>query len=265
MAAPTARSNRQSYMLTVTPIDFSLTAGTDIPPPEEDFSTSFAAAAPPVADGGPLTSHPTTPDEKFMPGAWPTERRTTSHASKPVLNNHNYTHNKVPPSLRNDSFRTSDSPDAQRRPSTAASGVRRLFSLGNLRTSFSSSRTSLMLPAPRSSNDSAFFDGSSGGPNSLKRPSSPSVASSYSSFSRPSEMRSTRSRNWFKRKSSMLLMSDRDVLDAVDEDRRPETRDSKRLKPDVSDAPLLPEVSALGGGGVLNDGEIGWDATLFKQ
>nr|POF04225.1 hypothetical protein CFP56_21980 [Quercus suber] len=256
MASTSTRTNRQSYMLTVTPVDYSLTAGTNIPPPEDDFSVPFAAAAPPVADGGPLTSHPTTPDEQSVPGAWPSERRAVNHASKPVSNNDN---NK-PPHVRKDSFRTSDSLDPQQRPTTAASGVRRLFSLGNLRSSFSSSRTSLMLP--RESIDGAFFNASA--TSSLKRPSSPSVASSYGSFGRP-EMRSTRSRNWFKRKSNMFLMNDRGMLDVVDEDRRPETRDSKRQKSDMRDAPLLPEVSALGGGGVLNDGEIGWDVSLFKQ
>ena len=53
-------------------------------------------------------------------------------------------------------------------------------------------------------------------------------------------------------------------LDAVDENHRPDTQDSKRLKEGAEPAPLLPEVNALGGGR-LGGGEIGWDEDLFRR
>lgn len=56
------------------------------------------------------------------------------------------------------------------------------------------------------------------------------------------------------------------VLDEIDENQRPDTRDSKRLKGSppaplipYTPAPRLPEI-----GGSLGDGEIGWDEQWFK-
>ncbi|TLD37484.1 hypothetical protein E2P81_ATG04296 [Venturia nashicola] len=63
--------------LTINPVDFSLTEGTNIPaPPDSPPQTP----RPPTSDGGPLTSHPTTPNgSSRMPGAFP-----PSPASGPV-------------------------------------------------------------------------------------------------------------------------------------------------------------------------------------
>jgi len=92
--------------------------------------------------------------------------------------------------------------------------------------------------------------------------------------------------NWFKRKSSMFLNGD---LEAVDENQRPDTRDSKRVKetslpreaggvremdpprglgpPRVAGPPppLLPEIGSLRGGRISEGGDLGWDEGAFKR
>lgn len=54
-------------------------------------------------------------------------------------------------------------------------------------------------------------------------------------------------------------------LQAVDENQRPDTRESKRMRESspaptakLSPAPILPEIGAFGGG------DMGWDEQLFK-
>lgn len=61
----------------------------------------------------------------------------------------------------------------------------------------------------------------------------------------------------------MLNEDHPETLAAVDENQRPDTRDSKRSRLH-SPAPLLPEVSSLAGGS-LTGGEVGWDEQLFKR
>jgi len=70
-----------------------------------------------------------------------------------------------------------------------------------------------------------------------------------------------KSASWFRRKSGMFMMNDENqmALDEVDENSRPETRDSKRFK-ESDPAPMLPDI-----GGSLDDGEIGWDEQYFKR
>ena len=202
----------------------------DAPPPESPPKTPIRA---PTPGRGPLNSHPNSPG--------PHEKEET--AAMTSLNRD-----------RADSFRTptsqasaARSPHAQGRPG----GVRRLLSLTNLRSSFSSSRTSLSLP-PRESQDTANLTGG-------KRPMSPSIVSSTngSPVQPQAQRRQKKSGNWFKRKSSMFGFGD---LEAVDEDGRP---DSKRLK-ETSPAPLLPEIGTLAGGN-FSGGDMGWDETTFKR
>jgi hypothetical protein len=114
---------------------------------------------------------------------------------------------------------------------------------------------------PRSSHDNQPA------PSGLKRPSSPSIisttASSIGGQQRP-ELRTKKSSNWFKRKSGMFTMNgDGFGLDAVDENQRPDTRDSKRIK-ESNPAPLLPEIAEFAGGS-LDGGDIGWDEGIFKR
>ena len=240
MATLNGNNNRKSYFLSVTPVDYSLTEGTNIPAPAE--SPLHSPPEPPTPGGGPLNSHPATPPD--------TASENTDKAATEVNRG------------RTDSFRTptspasaaqySSSPQTQRRPSR----VRKLLSLTNLRPSFSSSRTSLSQP------------GTADGPhtvNGTKRPSSPSTASTPASSVRPRpQLREKKSGNWFKRKSGMFMMNEE--LDTVNEDRkpdRPDTRESKRLK-DSSPAPLLPEIGSLKGG-KISGGDLGWDERAFKR
>ena len=248
MATLNSKKNRQSYLLSVTPINYSLTDGTNIPPPPE----SPRKQSPPAFRGGPLSSHPATPPNGAM-------KHGDAHDS-PIADEE-----------RTESFRspTSDgsnanyysSPQDRRKPG----GVRRLFSLSNLRSSFSSSRTSLS--QPRQSQDTL------GGhqqqlhqPNGAYRASSPSMASTTAPSSRapsaaPPQLRQSKSGgNWFKRKSSMFLNGE---LEAVAENQRPETRESKRLR-EEKPAPLLPEIDSLSGG-KTRGGDLGWDEKVFKK
>lgn len=52
-------------------------------------------------------------------------------------------------------------------------------------------------------------------------------------------------------------------LEAVQENQRPDTRESKRLR-ETSPAPLLPELGALGAGKV-GGGDLGWDEGSFRR
>jgi hypothetical protein len=153
----------------------------------------------------------------------------------------------------------SSSPQDPRR----AGGVRKLFSLTNLRSSFSSSRTSLSIP--RQSHDTHHQPQYQNG---VKRPSSPSMASTTaasttapSSLASKPQLRQKKSGNWFKRKSGMFGLDTE--LEAVDENQRPDTRESKRLK-DTTPAPMLPEIGSLGGGTSIG-GDLGWDERAFKR
>lgn len=56
-----------------------------------------------------------------------------------------------------------------------------------------------------------------------------------------------------------------DTLDAVDEDQRPETRESKRVKESGPPAPRLPDIGNFGGKGTFSGGDLGWDEQLFRR
>ncbi|KAK0281826.1 hypothetical protein LTR35_002989 [Friedmanniomyces endolithicus] len=277
------KANR--FMLSVRPVDYSLTAGTNIPRPLDSPPRSPAGsfARPPTSGGGPLTSHPTTPDDLYVPGAFPPtpepeweSNAKTSTSTATTKGRQDSFRTPLSPIPTANTYQTVPSPDLpKRRPS----GMRKLLSLTSLRSSFSSSRTSLHIP--QSSNDPQYQP-----PypqyNARKRPSSPSIASTTACYYQPSvqshapeqrpELRTMKSGSWLRRKSGMFLPSssnaavaDDGMLDAVDENQRPDTGDSKRLKESESEpAPLLPEVGTLRGGR-LGGGEIGWDESLFGR
>ncbi|KAK0316380.1 hypothetical protein LTR01_000128 [Friedmanniomyces endolithicus] len=280
------KANR--FMLSVRPVDYSLTAGTNIPRPLDSppHSPASSFARPPTSGGGPLTSHPTTPDDLYTPGALPPTPEPERESNAKQLPSTTTTKS------RQDSFRTPMSPlpstttnqtlPSPDLPKRRPSGMRKLLSLTSLRSSFSSSRTSLLIPQ---SSKEPQFQPPYPQYNARKRPSSPSIASTTASYYQPSiqsrappqqqqrpELRSKKSGSWFRRKSGMFLPSsdaaaddDEGMLDAVDENQRPDTRDSKRLKESESEpAPLLPEVGTLRGGR-LGGGEIGWDESLFGR
>lgn len=225
--------------LTVTPVKYSLTEGTDIPPPPESPVKQQpppppAVVAPPPTGAGPLNSHPTTPERK-IPGAYPesdvedeadTVRKSTMDPTSP--SSPEYT--SSPPGIRR-------------------TGVRRMFSLTNLRQSFSSSRTSLALPRPSNERPST---------SRYDRPFTPSVdsiAGDSTTSGRP------RRSGWFKRKSSLFNLRGDD--NTLDENSAYDPRGNKRLKSAYS-VPLLPDISELAGG-ELDGGDLGWDASTFKR
>lgn len=286
MATANSNSNKRKSFLSLTPVDFSLTAGTNIPaPPDSPPHSPANSARPPTAGGGPLSSHP--PSQEDIPGAFPpTPEPEKEHTVTKMSSASETSQHQQPPSSdnreRSDSFATPGSPasnfqkpahpDAHKAQSKAP---RKLFSLGNLRQSFSSSRTSLHSNYQRPSTDTSQPAYShSSGPQSLKRPSSPSSSYSAQSSAIPRPSATGRSRsggNWFRRKSGMFSLGADNVqggLDAVAEDQgtRPGTRDSnKRVKENHSPAPLLPEIGGLGTGGGLSGGDIGWNEEMFKK
>jgi hypothetical protein len=177
MAPPTFKP------LTITPVSFSLTEGTNIPAP---LDSPPHTPRPPTSDGGPLTSHPTTPNgSSKMPGAFP-----PSPASDPVSD----TIGKLPTSPRNGHYLSpATSPTVEKkRPSS----VRRLLSLRSIRGEKDRHQQFGTLNGNGSSN----FDPSS-------RPGSPyTIMSNDTNFSGGSTQKK-RNSAWFgstKRKSSFF-------------------------------------------------------------
>lgn len=133
-----------------------------------------------------------------------------------------------------------------RRPS----GVRRIFSMTNLRQSFNSSRTSLSLRPGSSYQDMSQNEQSNfttATPTTMDPPSMHS--------SRPNTLRKKRSSSWFKRKSGFFTVDSDGMLGVVSED----SRQPKRFKETL---PVLPEISTLVG---EDAGSIGWDDQIFKR
>lgn len=245
--------SRKSF-LTLTPIDFSLTAGTNIPAPLDTPPKSPAyAARPPTAGGGPLSSHPTSAEDiagTFPPTPEP-ENEGLAKMSSSTSSDRNLD--------RADSFQTPASPASKTRtPSKTpeqkqGQSVRKLFSLNNLRNSFSSSRTSLH--GNRAS--SVETSPKQAQPESFSRPPSAQTI-------QPQMRQRSKSGSWFKRKSGMFMLNGGADLDAVVED-RPATRESeKKVEVDYQPAPLLPEIKTLGNG-AANGGDLGWDENMFKR
>lgn len=279
-SAPATR--RKSYLLSVTPIDYSLTEGTNIPAPDNTPPRSPAAdiAPPPTPGRGPLNSHPATDYEESS------HMDLVPQPSREKENGHSPPAARVMSSDGNDSLHTTTSPPYASSPPQARrpSGVRKLLSLSNLRNSFSSSRTSLAIP--RSSNDTYSTQHTTPYNSSMHRPSSPSMMSTTASSigqsqqqMPPPPLRKRKSNgNWFKRKSSLFLLNGNGELDSVAEDsgNRPDTRESKRMKSSgggetvihrvpperkTTPPPLIPEI----GQGSFSGGDLGWDESSFRR
>nr|OQO31122.1 hypothetical protein B0A51_02493 [Rachicladosporium sp. CCFEE 5018] len=272
-------NTRASY-LSLTPVNISLTAGTNIPtpdspPPSPNYFPTITPykSRPPTAGGGPLSSHPTTPEDT-TPGAWP---RTPEADTKPSHESTTRVDSLNPPRSTNSRIapQSSASPPPPRDMGPPPPrGPRRLFSLTSLRTSFSASRTSLRPSTPAQQ------------PTSLKRPSSPttsfapSTTPSYTStLPNQSRPQRTKSGSWFRRKSGMfglndvaasssrLEISEPRPLGSLSEDfqpGRPGTGGSKRVKSShASDVPTL-DVGFSNENG-LGSGELGWDEGMFGR
>lgn len=270
---------RNSSFLTLTPVEFSLTDGTIIPAPPDTPPKSPAhipLARPPTAGGGPLSSHPTSAEDirsATLPQTPDPENEPLTKASTSTSSNNDMSNDMD----RTDSFRTPDSPaSAKQKPSQQKQGqtVRKLFSLNNLRNSFSSSRTSV-----NHQNQNTSSTETSPQPpqaESFKRPASGHTTT-------PQMRPRAKSGSWFKRKSSIFMFNGNEDLDVVSEDRPATMAEStKRVKEDHnpvsvrnaqisapvqvvhSPAPLLPEIGSLGNGN-MGGGDLGWDEGMFKR
>ncbi|KAL2355461.1 hypothetical protein BJ546DRAFT_1060478 [Cryomyces antarcticus] len=236
MAAPTMSSSRYE-LPRIGPIDFSLTAGTNIPappvsPPPSPKASPRASpttprsvhslARPPTPGGGPLSSHPTSPID-MLAFAYPPTPLDDIKALSPTYSNASTTQSqyhypyqeRLAPSSPTLSHapRFPDEP-VHRRPSS----VRRFLGLRSLTSSHAASTDSLT-----SSSDSSYYNASSNSTvsssnsnsNYGKRPSSPpnppsfaSPSSTTSIASRPSSaLRKRNSASWFRRKSGIFVGS----------------------------------------------------------
>ena len=224
--------NGRKSFLTLEPVNLSLTEGTNIPPPPESPVKPASSRIDETQSKNLAETTPQTPE---------------LHASDSSKE-------------RADSLRTPLSPASTgRRASPRQGKPRKLFSLSNLRQSFSSSRTSLNVSRPSTEN---------GRTHGAKRPTSPNASfSTNTSTGREARLqpdRKIKSNNWFKRKSGFLLNGGGDHgLASVQEGQRPSTDESRRAR-ENSPAPLLPEIGTLSGGG-LNGGGFGWDEKIARQ
>lgn len=276
-------SRRNSSFLTLTPVEFSLTDGTNIPappdtPPKSPAPSFIPLARPPTAGGGPLSSHPTSAED-IRSATLP---QTPDPENEPLAKMSTYTSSNNDMD-RTDSFRTPDSPaSAKQKQQKQGQTVRKLFSLNNLRNSFSSSRTSIQHQKENQNTSSVETSPQPPQADSFERPAS---GHNITPQMRPR----AKSGSWFKRKSSMFMFNGNGDLDVVSED-RPATmaEGAKRVKEDHntapvhhpvsvrntqisapvqvqhSPAPLLPEIGSLGNGN-MSGGDLGWDEGMFKR
>ncbi|CZT16008.1 uncharacterized protein RCC_01848 [Ramularia collo-cygni] len=266
--ASTSAQPRYTALPPVSIVNFSLTSGTDIPPPEDTppASPEQNITRPPTPGGGPLTSHPTTEKVFSVPNTFPPTpdpemephpKLSTSTAGTGFVGNRERADSYLTTSTSaapTSPVPTSQMPMHASAPGTRrSSGVRRIFSMSSLRQSFTSSRSS--------------FSGG-GRPGSSYQDVSQLEASNYTttapsateppylhSSRPPNTLHKKRSSGWFKRKSGFFTMDSDGVLGVVNED----TRGPKRVKETL---PVLPEISSLGG---QDAGSIGWDDQMFKR
>ncbi|KAK4993708.1 hypothetical protein LTR50_000319 [Elasticomyces elasticus] len=229
MDAPKFRPS-QTFFLSLTPVNVSLTAGTSIPAPPDSPPLSCLRsysniARPPTPGGGPLSSHPTSPIDAFSDdymtlGSFPPTPDASISSRK--------TSTAISPS-RQDSVRPATSPvgstRAQTRPPTSPSplppqqpppppasrhqlrrpgSVRKLLSLRSLRNSFigiDRLQPSLAPPEPiiHHHPDPTHLVPDCHPP---KRPYSPNPTADDST--RP-QLRKKKPAGWFRRKSGLFM------------------------------------------------------------
>ncbi|KAF2431261.1 hypothetical protein EJ08DRAFT_193628 [Tothia fuscella] len=170
--------------LTITPVAFSLTEGTNIPAPPDSPPPTPGREADAGSDingkaGGPLSSHPTTPEG--IPGAFPPSPSTDAEKkdNDDVLGS-------LPPNLQ-----LSPNNNTQKRPSS----VRRLLSLRSIRSEKERHSEFGTPTSPLSPTDSKMSadDYSSSG-----RPGSPyTISTIMSSNSGKAKLSRKRSSAWF--------------------------------------------------------------------
>lgn len=207
-----------------------------------------------------MTSHPTNERVFSIPGAFPpTPEPEMEHQSKLSTSTtgtgiggnrdraDSYLTTSTGPTPTSQMPMQASSP-GMRRPS----GVRRIFSMSNLRQSFNSSRTSLSMRPGSSYQDMPQSEQQS----NFNTAAPTSTEPAYLHSARPTNtLRKKRSSSWFKRKSGFFTTDSDGVLGMANED----SREPKRWKETL---PVLPEISTLVG---EDAGSMGWDDEIFKR
>ncbi|EON65251.1 hypothetical protein W97_04488 [Coniosporium apollinis CBS 100218] len=239
-------------LLDLKPIDFSLTAGTNIPSPP----ASPIIPRPPTPGGGPLSSHPTSPSSFHIPGAYPTTPpvnrartspidRSPSASPKPYRAPSPISPSNMPgylspaATISTDATSNSNSRSEMKRPSS----VRKFLSLQRLRMNSHNNSTD-SVPSPRTP--------------SGESPSESPTASSV--VSRPSIAR-RKSGSWFnsgRRRSGFFGRVDEADIVAQEDKRVDSFNSSPQLGAYTSSPirsepspPRLPELGSLETGGSL--------------
>ncbi|KAF2097163.1 hypothetical protein NA57DRAFT_57763 [Rhizodiscina lignyota] len=273
-------------------LDFSLTAGTDIPsppatPPDNEADLNELGRSP-TPGGGPLSSHPTTP---VMPGAFPSTPTSTELKANRVLGIDSNGRNRTPsggqskganfPTIHTTIHGGNAPPNRRESTSKKSSGMKRLFSFRSLYSNSNSSSTSTSASAD------CFSGGAAMGPslgrlNSMDsfsqpyrpassvtspslRPDSPfTTASSNATGSKSPNLRKKRSSAWFgssNRRKSALFMIGRVDENGMVGNSRPGTgegtlAETESQKENREPPPTIPEVKM--------DTELGGE-DLFKS
>lgn len=231
-------SSKPSFQLpTLTPINVSLTDGTNIPPPQD----SPDETRPPTSSGGPLSSHPTTPHASAFGES--SEGGYFGHGTNGAMAAANRKGSTGPGQLNTaipgETFgpRPHDSPVAAstKRPSS----VRRFLGLRSLRSSDSlHENNNNTRPPSRMTIDSRASTYLSNGP------ASPGLARKKSS-------------RWFGKRKSTMFAADYPEASIAEE------KENKLAKvPRGPPPPSIPEFKAFGTD--LNGGDLGAD-DLFKN
>ncbi|KAF1987101.1 hypothetical protein K402DRAFT_404003 [Aulographum hederae CBS 113979] len=249
------------------PVEFSLTAGTDIPAPIETpppLNTSDEIVRPPTPGGGPLSSHPTTP---VPPGAFP-ESRTPSPANGKSRSQNNSlgVGNGNGNGIGNGSGnRNTDSltPIASPIPVKRSSAIKRFLSFKSFIGSSSSGASMKSSTSRRPS--TATLTGSAAIPPSPTRLGTSHTNGSFTSVGGTNLKR--KSSGWFgsassRRKSGFFVIGRVDEGQMLDTTAQ-EGRENENQEGEVEKgppAPTLPELGQLGAfreEGLLSEGSEG--------
>ncbi|KAF4307183.1 hypothetical protein SLS57_007740 [Botryosphaeria dothidea] len=234
--APSSTNKPVFIPLEIKPIDFSLTAGTDIPAPPE--SPPATPGRPPTPGGGPLSSHPTSPHDTT-----PTD----------------------PMDQAKDSSSTNGNANARGRTESVATANTKPGSPGSKNPLSPTPTTESTSGGKRPSSMRRFLGfRSASSSDSLRngRPTSPQSSTSTNAGpnARPGARERRKSGSWFnKRASTMFGIGSLSEASEFQNGSAIEEENSTKKGPPP---PKLPELKKLGTD--LNDGSLGAD-DMFKH
>ncbi|OJD39954.1 uncharacterized protein BKCO1_2000295 [Diplodia corticola] len=242
--APSSTNKPSFVPLEIKPIDFSLTAGTDIPAPPPE-SPPATPGRPPTPGRGPLSSHPTSPHDTSSDDPMAQTKPSQSSSQSSTQSNG--------PANGETRGRTESVATANTKPGSP--GSKNVLSPTPTTESISSSK--------RPSSVRRFFGfRSASSSDSLRhnRPTSPQgSAPSNGSTTRPGLRERRKSGSWFNKRASTMFGSLAEVGEisngsAIHEEQKPERKGPP--------PPKLPDLKKLGTD--LNDGSLGAD-DMFKH